>query len=260
MASTFLPSEPPGFLKLLAHELRWQLLTALARSDHRVYELANLLQQPTNLVSYHLKRLREEKLVTERRSSADARDIYYSLDLQTLRARYLAAGEALHPAVAETAGVAEVQAQQSGVPVARVLFLCTHNSARSQMAEGIMRFLSGGQVEVFSAGSQPSEVHPYAVYALANMGIDISQQQSKHFDQFRGQSFDYIVTVCDRVREACPTFPDDPQRIHWSVPDPAAVDSDAATQFDAFRRTAQELVTRVRYLITLIHRGKGETV
>jgi protein-tyrosine-phosphatase len=89
------------------------------------------------------------------------------------------------------------------------------------------------------------------------MSIDISQQQSKHLNQFRGQSFDYIVTVCDRVRETCPTFPDDPQHIHWSIPDPAAVDGDAETQYDAFRRTAQELVTRIRYLITLIQRGRG---
>src|SRR5262245_8749503 len=91
---------PPDFLKLLAHDLRWKLVTALSRSDHRVYELVDLLNQPMNLVSYHLKQLRDQQLVSEHRSSADGRDIYYSLDIETLRTRYFAAGESIHPALA----------------------------------------------------------------------------------------------------------------------------------------------------------------
>src|SRR6185295_16072417 len=97
MAAVSLSLSPPDFLKLLAHDLRWSLVTALARSDHRVHELVQLLGQPMNLVSYHLKQLRDQRLVTERRSSADGRDVYYSLDLDALRTRYFAAGEALHP-------------------------------------------------------------------------------------------------------------------------------------------------------------------
>jgi protein-tyrosine-phosphatase len=252
--------QPADFLKLLAHDLRWQLLTALSRSDHRVHELVSLLDQPANLVSYHLKRLRDQHLVTEHRSSADGRDIYYSLEVETLRTHYITAGEALHPALAEGAATPQAQASRDTEPVARVLFLCTHNSARSQMAEGILRHLSGGRVEAYSAGSEPTSIHPYAVLALADLGIDGRQQQPKHLDAFRGQAFDYIVTVCDRVREVCPAFPDDPERIHWSIPDPAVVEGDTETQYRVFTRTAQELVTRIRYLLTLINREKGKAV
>ena len=245
---------PPDFLKLLAHDLRWSLVTALSHSDHRVHELVRLLDQPMNLVSYHLKQLRDQQLVTERRSSADGRDVYYSLDLDQLRTRFFATGEAIHPAFAPTSSAA-MDAVDTQAPKARVLFLCTHNSARSQMAEGILRHFAGSRVEVFSAGSQPSAVHPDALQVLATMGIDISQQHSKHLDELTGQSFDYIITVCDRIREACPVFPDDPDRIHWSFADPAAIE-DADERAHAFRQTAQQLVTRVRYLLTFIDRKR----
>jgi protein-tyrosine-phosphatase len=256
-------SQSPGFLKLLAHELRWQALVALAHSDRRVQELVDLLGQPANLVSYHLKRLRDMHLVTERRSTADARDIYYSLDLSQLRQLYFATGGALHPAL-NGAGNMETsldkQAPQAEGPPVRVLFLCTHNSARSQMAEGIMRHLGGGMVEVHSAGTHPSYVHPHAVQVMEALSIDVSKQRSKHLDEYSGQSFDYVVTVCDRVREVCPLYPDDPEQIHWSFPDPAAVEGEQE-QYAAFVRTAQELMTRIRFLLLVIEnerRGKGK--
>jgi protein-tyrosine-phosphatase len=249
-----LPHQTPGFLKLLAHDLRWSLVTALTHSDHRVHELVQLLHQPMNLVSYHLKQLRDQHLVTERRSSADGRDIYYSLDLDLLRTRYFAAGAALHPAltIGDNATTGDVPASQAR-PVTRVLFLCTHNSARSQMAEGIIRHLGAGRVAAFSAGSQPGGVHPDAVRAMTALGIDISQQQSKHLDTFADQSFDYIITVCDRVREVCPIFPNDPEQIHWSFADPAAVEDSSARE-RAFQQTAQQLVTRTRHLLTVLER------
>ena len=251
------PAQPLGFVKLLAHDLRWNMITALARSDHRVQELMWLLDQPANLVSYHLKQLRDQQLVRERRSSADGRDIYYSLNLDTLRDRYDAVGEALHPALAETSATSRTQDPQSLPRPVRVLFLCTENSARSQMAEGILRHLGGDRVEAFSAGGNPSSIHPNAVSALAEIGIDISHQHSKHLEEFRDQPFDYIITVCDRVREVCPTFPDDSERIHWSLPDPL-VEGATEAQSRAFKRTAHELVTRIRYLLTLIDREKGK--
>jgi len=257
MSATALSQQPPAFLKLLAHDLRWRLVSALARSDHRVNELVRLLDQPMNLVSYHLKQLRDQQLVTERRSSADGRDVYYSLDLDLLRTRYFATGAALHPALS-TSGSTKMDSLQVRRPT-RVLFLCTHNSARSQMAEAILRRLGGERVVVFSAGSEPSQVHPQAVQAMAAIGIDISQQQSKHLDTLAGQSFGYIITVCDRVREVCPLFPDDPERIHWSFADPAAVE-DGTAQERAFQQTAQQLVTRVRHLLTLIDRGQRGTL
>ena len=253
MANSGVLPNPSDFLKLLAHELRWKLVTALSRSDYRVYELVHLLDQPMNLVSYHLKQLRDQQLVTEHRSSADGRDVYYSLDIEALRTRYFAAGESIHPALASSDSAP--LGTTATHPPTRVLFLCTHNSARSQMAEGILRHLGGDRVMAFSAGSQPAEVHPDAVRVLTAIGIDISQQRSKQLDRFADQSFDYIITVCDRVREVCPLFPNDPERIHWSFPDPAAVE-DAAARERAFQQTAQQLMTRIRQLLTLIDRER----
>jgi protein-tyrosine-phosphatase/DNA-binding transcriptional ArsR family regulator len=245
----------PNVLQLLSSDLRWQLVSALARSDRQVHELVRFVGQPANLVSYHLRKLRSEHLVTERRSSADARDVYYSLDLDRLRNLYLAAGDALHPglSVTETRGRADVPA---GSPV-RVLFLCTHNSARSQMAEALMRLLGGDGFEVFSAGSEPSIVHPDAIMAMARLNIDISGARAKHLDQYADEHFDYIVTVCDRVRETCPAFPNDPQRIHWSFADPTLIE-DPAQRRQEFEQIAIQLQTRIRYLLTLIERDRRQ--
>jgi len=253
MNATYTSAQPPDFLKLLAHDLRWKLVTVLARGDHRVHELVHMLGQPMNLVSYHLKQLRYQQLVTERRSSADGRDVYYSLDLDLLRTRYFAAGAALHPALTTGDSSPQDLADVGIHSPMRVLFLCTHNSARSQMAEAILRHFGGNRVVAFSAGSQPTEVHPEAMCVLAAMGIDISQQHSKHLDSFADQSFDYIITVCDRVREVCPLFPNDPERVHWSFPDPAAIE-DADERTRAFQQTAQQLVVRIQYLLTIIER------
>lgn len=252
-------AQPPGLLRTLANEVRWNILRLLGQSDYCVREIVRLLGQPPNLVSYHLRRLHEQKLVTDRRSSADSRDIYYSLDVATLRTLYFAAADSLNPVLNQQDTDTELQeavAHRPGKPV-RVLFLCTHNSARSQMAEGITRFLSGGKVEALSAGSDPTELHPLAVQAMAKMGIDISGQRSKHLGEFAGQSFDYVVTVCDRVREACPTWPDDPKRVHWSFLDPATVEGSEEERLRAFEQVAFQLTTRLRYLLILIEREKG---
>jgi arsenate reductase len=105
----------------------------------------------------------------------------------------------------------------------RVLILCTANSARSQMAEGLLRHIAGDKVEVFSAGSMPSHVNPFAIQAMADRGIDIRSHESKSLTQFLNTEFDYVITVCDNAAETCPVFPGKAQRIHWSFPDPAAV-------------------------------------
>jgi protein-tyrosine-phosphatase len=227
---------------------------ALAVSDRRVQELVALLDRPQNLVSYHLRQLRDATLVRERRSSYDARDVYYSLDLDHLQSLYATVGEALHPALDQPRPARAVSRDGRGGRRTRVLFLCTHNSARSQMAEGILRSLAGDLVEVFSAGSEPGAVHPMAVRAMAQTNIDISHQHAKHMDQFAGQRFDYIITVCDRVREACPAFPDDPKKIHWSFEDPAAVEGAERVRYQAFQATARELMTRISYLLLMIKR------
>ena len=246
-----------SFLHLLGNDLRWQIAVTLARGDYRVQDLARLLGRPVNLLSYHLAVLRRARLVREHRSDADARDVYYGLDLDRVREMYTQVGERLHPALTcrEDPALAVVEGW-SRRPV-RVLFLCTENSARSQMAEGILRHLSRGAVEVASAGSRPTGLHPLAVKVLAERGIDISHHRSKSLEEFRGQSFDYVITVCDRIKESCPTFPGAPERIHWSFADPAAVAGSEESRYWAFQVTAKELTTMIHYLLITIERQKG---
>src|SRR5688500_15575218 len=104
----------------------------------------------------------------------------------------------------------------------RVLILCTGNSARSQMAEGLLRHDGGGRFEVASAGTHPASVRPEAVEAMREVGVDISAHRSKSVDEFAGQEFDYVITVCDNAKESCPVFPSQTERVHWSFDDPAA--------------------------------------
>jgi ArsR family transcriptional regulator, arsenate/arsenite/antimonite-responsive transcriptional repressor / arsenate reductase (thioredoxin) len=248
---------PPEVLKLAGHPIRWSVLTRLARSDYRVQELVAFLQLPQNLVSYHLRQLRAGNLVTERKSSADERSVYYSLDLEQFRVLYVQAGSQLHPALTEvTTGPGGEEQQDTTLhPPLRVLFLCTENSARSQMAEVLLRHLSHGTIEAFSAGSHlAAQVHPLAVRVMEHTGLDMSQAHPKHFDEFRGQHFDAIVTVCDRVREVCPVFPDDPERIHWSFSDPSLVEGPEEIRYHAFEQTSLQLATRLRLLITLLEK------
>jgi arsenate reductase len=131
----------------------------------------------------------------------------------------------------------------------RILVLCTGNSARSQMAEGLFRAEGGAGVEVFSAGVKPSAVRPEAVAVMRQIGIDISGHRSKSVDEFAGASFDYVVTVCDNARDACPVFPGGTVRIHWSIEDPAAVESGAAERLEAFRRIRDQLRERIKALL-----------
>ena len=127
----------------------------------------------------------------------------------------------------------------------RVLILCTGNSARSQMAEGLLRALDH-RFEVASAGTHPTRVHPLAVRAMQERGIDINHQRSKSVGEFVGQPFDYVITVCDAAAESCPTFPGPAQRIHWSVPDPAAATGAEDERIATFRRVRDELESRLR--------------
>jgi ArsR family transcriptional regulator, arsenate/arsenite/antimonite-responsive transcriptional repressor / arsenate reductase (thioredoxin) len=237
-------SAPPGFLRLAGHPLRWRLLTELARSDRQVRELQGLLRQPQNLVSYHLGQLRVGGLVSARRSSADGRDAYYSLDLVRCGELLAAAGATLHPGL----GLVPPPAGQLRGQV-RVLFLCTGNSARSQMAEAILEHLAGDTVRAASAGSHPKPLHPNAVRVMREHGIDIADRTSKHLDTFAGQRFGYVISLCDRVREVCPEFPG---RVHWSMPDPGAAGGTDAETYPAFRAVAADLRTRIGFLLARI--------
>ena len=130
----------------------------------------------------------------------------------------------------------------------RVLILCTGNSARSQMAEGLLRNMAGDRFEVASAGVSPTHVRPEAVAVMGEIGIDISGHRSKSLDDFLGQQFDYVITVCDNANQHCPVFPGKTERIHWSIEDPAAVGGDEHTRLDAFRRVRDELRGRLQTL------------
>lgn len=127
----------------------------------------------------------------------------------------------------------------------RVLILCTGNSARSQMAEGLLRHDGGDRFEVFSAGTKPSRVRPEAIEVMRELGIDISGHRSKSVDEFSGQEFDYVITVCDNANESCPVFPGRTRRVHWRFEDPAEVKGDEATRVAVFRRVRDEIRERL---------------
>lgn len=130
----------------------------------------------------------------------------------------------------------------------RVLILCTGNSARSQMAEGLLREDAGDFYEVESAGVEPSFVRPFAIEAMREIGVDISAHRSKSLEEFFGQKFDYIITVCDNAKENCPVFPGNAERIHWSFDDPATASGDDAAQLAVFRRIRNEIREKLREL------------
>ena len=242
---------------MAGHPVRWRLLSELSYSDRRVGELCARLGLPQSLVSYHLGRLRTERVVSRRRSAADGRDSYYVLELARCGELLASAGNALHPGLRLAPGAPARRTRPRHRSRTRVLFLCTGNSARSQIAEALTERLSGGAVEAFSAGSHPKPVHPNAVRVLSRRGIDITGRRSKHLDEFAGVRFDYVVSLCDRVREVCPEFPGRPDLIHWSVPDPGREGNTNRETYPAFERTAAELATRVAFLLERIEHTKS---
>ena len=131
----------------------------------------------------------------------------------------------------------------------RVLILCTGNSARSQMAEGLLRHLANDRFAVASAGVSPTHVRPEAITVMSEIGIDISQHHSKSVDDFTGQEFDYVITVCDNANEQCPIFPGNTKRIHWSFDDPAAAEGDEQARLAVFRRIRDEILHRLRLFV-----------
>jgi ArsR family transcriptional regulator, arsenate/arsenite/antimonite-responsive transcriptional repressor / arsenate reductase (thioredoxin) len=236
----------PGFLQLAGHPLRWRLLAELAWSDRTVQELTDLVGEPQNLVSYHLAKLREAGLVSARRSSADRRDAYYTADLERIAGLLSATGAALHPGLRLTPP-AHADLERRAV---RVLFLCTGNSARSQMAEALARARG---IEAYSAGSHPKPVHPNATRVMREEhGLDLSGHESKHLKVFDGKRFDWVISLCDRLREVCPEFTGDPQLIHWSIPNPADGDAGDDATHPLFRQTAADLATRIGFLLASI--------
>jgi protein-tyrosine-phosphatase/DNA-binding transcriptional ArsR family regulator len=238
---------PPLFLQLVAHPVRWRILRELAYSDRAVWELVQLLDEPQSLLSYHLRKLRADGIVSKRQSSADRRDHYYAIDLAHCATLFQTAGGSLHPGLRLVPAPAPTP--RAHRPRRRVLFLCTGNSARSQIAEALLRAMSEGAIDAVSAGSNPKTLHPNAVRVMTQRGIDIGANRTKHIDEFAAQRFDAVITLCDRVREVCPDFPSQPDLVHWSVPDPALEGPDDRATYPAFERTATELESRIRFLL-----------
>jgi arsenate reductase len=127
----------------------------------------------------------------------------------------------------------------------RVLFLCTHNSARSQMAEGMLRDLAGDRFEAFSAGTEATHVRPLAIRAMEEIGVDIASRESKTLDRYLGEPFDYVITVCDDANEACPFFPGARERLHWSFEDPSKAKGSEEERLAVFRRVRDGLLEQI---------------
>jgi protein-tyrosine-phosphatase len=258
MAPTGATVSPFQFVQLLADEQRWRLLQELARSDRKVSELTELVGKPQNLVSYHLANLRNAGMVSARRSSADGRDTYYRVELRRCADLLREVGPALQPGMR----IDVIDPRLVDARRARrrpfVLFLCTGNSARSQMAESLLEHHSRGTIRARSAGSHPKPLHANAVQVMAERGIDISTRTSKHLDRFIDTTFDRVITLCDKVREICPEFPGATAVAHWSMPDPAAEAEGDETSYPAFVRTAEELESRLPFLIGELLRAQPE--
>ena len=244
-------------VRLLADTVRWRLLRELGSGDRRVRELVAAVGLPQNLVSYHLRQLRAGGLVTARRSSFDGRDTYYRLDLDGCARQVADAASALHPGLVALAAASQETAPgpEAGAKPAtaagrrRVLFVCTGNSGRSPMAEALLRHRAEARVEAASAGIRPRPLHPDAVAVMRDRyRIDICGHRPVPVAAAARERFDYVISLCDKAREACPEFAGRPGLVHWSMPDPAAGEG-GLTGYPAFERTAAELDTRIRFLL-----------
>ncbi len=222
----------PEILRILANDMRWKLIQILLLSDYRVSELVAVIDQPTNLVSYHLKALREIGIVSTRRSDYDGRDVYYSLNWKRLHSLLNEVEMALQPTATRYDDL-------------HILFICTHNNARSQMAQGLMRHLSGGKIRVCSAGCQPAHIHPDAIRTMDSMGVDIRGQFTQEFKAVMDIPFDYVITLCDKAREDCPQFPGSGIKLHWGYADPIA-DFDPTERAAVFETVARHLHDRIQ--------------
>jgi protein-tyrosine-phosphatase len=236
-------------MRMASHPLRWALLTELATGDQRVRELAAAVDEPQNLVSYHLRLLRSAGLIDARRSSCDGRDTYYHLNLATCAGAFGEAAAALHPALAPVT---------IGKPAAHsaarsVLFLCTGNSARSPMAEALLRQKGQGRIRAASAGSHPKpRMHPDTIRVMRDMyGIDLRGGRPQPLAAVVRGRFDHVITLCDRVREYARDH-GVATTMHWSLPDPSAAGDGDRARYQEFHRVASELNNRIDFLLPVL--------
>jgi len=269
----------PEVLGVLAHDLRWTIVGLLAPGDLRTSELVSRTGEAPSLVSYHLARLRDAGLVSARRSTADGRDSYHVLDLDALGQAMARTATGIHPSLGQamadmasrihpslgqapparprpSADLADPHGFDGGPPVsAQVLFICSGNSARSPMAAGWLNHLGAGRVTARSAGVTPRPLHPLAVAAMAEHGVDIGGHRATRLDACADHHFTRVITLCDRARENCGELPAAPVAAHWSIPDPARAHP---PDLDAFRAAARELRTRVRYLLPMLAEASAD--
>ena len=236
----------PPLMQMASHPVRWALLTELAAGDYRVRELAAAVDEPQNLVSYHLRLLRSAGLIEARRSAFDGRDTYYRLNLTRCAGAFAEAAAALHPSLAPSL-TAKPAAGRS------VLFLCSGNSARSPMAEALLQMKGRGRIRAASAGSHPTaQMHPNAVRIMRDMyGIDLGGSRPQPLTAVARRRFDHVITLCDKVRE----YARDhglATTMHWSLPDPSAAADSDRDSYPEFRRVASELDSRIEFLLPVL--------
>ena len=205
------------------------------------------------------------ELCVARLPSELARDLTDRIDAQrTVIARQRAELDQLEAELVDLEATTRMTTTNGGATMAdepiRVLFVCTGNSARSQIAEALLRQFGGDDFVVFSAGTEPKGVNPLTVRALSEVGIDWSAARSKSVSEFLDQPFDYVITVCDRARQSCPVFPGEHNSLHWGLDDPAEVDGTDEEKLAAFRRTRTEVATRLRPFIELARRARRNTI
>src|SRR5262245_1800504 len=229
-------SDMVAHLTLLADPLRFRLVQQLRLGDYRVGELVASLQAPQSLLSYHLGMLHDAGLIENHRSDADGRSLYYGLNRLALQEMYTQLGAAL--GLASSSNLPPYQR-------VTIVVVCTRNSVRSQMAEGWLRHLYGGQVVVRSGGVAPGTLDPLAVEVMAEVGIDIGHQVAKPLTSLQELPADLLITVCDRARERCDPAGVARQHIHWSIPNPADDTAPAAIRIERYRATRDALQRRV---------------
>ncbi len=223
-------------MRALANPVRLGILKTLTASgETSCMELTRQFALAQSTVSEHLRVLKDAGLVQQTGPG--------------LRANYCINREAVIWMNRAVAGLWE-----GPMPPVRVLFLCTGNSARSIIAEALLKEAGGDGFEVFSAGTDPKGVNPFTERVLQQAGLDTSGFESKNLNQFVGDNFDYVITVCDRAAEQCPVFPGDPERIHWSFPDPAAVEGDDVIKLAAFQQTLRDMRRRIEPFATVAAR------
>jgi arsenate reductase len=238
------PRQPNGYREYSAADLaRLRLVVALRRLGLEPQEagrLAGLCLERGAVDTDLVPVLAEQRAAIRRRR----------LDLDRLE------GELLDLEMTVVASGRATRRETSMTPI-RVLFVCTHNSARSQIAEALLQRLGGPDFEVCSAGTEATRVNPYAIRVLAEQGIDWSHARSKVITEFLDQQFDYVITVCDRARETCPVFPGSTNTLHWGLDDPSEVEGTDEVRLEAFRRTEVELTSRLRPFIEVALRAGG---